>query len=55
MPNKILEKIVEPSKITVGSNFLLKIKTIRYLTYSELKTKTYEEVKNYTYAQMKGD
>ena len=26
MPNKIIEKIVEPSKIEVGSTFLLKIK-----------------------------
>lgn len=26
MPNKIIEKIVEPSKIIVGSNFLIKVK-----------------------------
>lgn len=26
MPNKIIEKIVEPSKIVVGSNFLIKVK-----------------------------
>lgn len=55
MANKIIEKIIEPSKVIVGSTFLLKVKAIRYLTYSELKQKTYNEIKAYTYAQLKGD
>lgn len=55
MPNKILETIVEPSKVVVGSTFLLKIKATRYLTYTELKQKTYNEIKAYTYAQLKGE
>ena len=57
MLSKIIEKIVEPSKITVGSTFLLKIKAIRYLTYEEIKTKpkTYEELMSYTYSKLKGE
>lgn len=55
MANKIIEKIIEPSKVIVGSTFLLKVKAIRYLTYSELKQKTYNEIKAYTYAQVKGE
>lgn len=55
MPNKILEAIVEPSKVVVGSTFLLKIKATRYLTYTELKTKTYNQNKTYTYAELKGE
>lgn len=54
--NKIIEKIVEPSKIEVGSVFLLKIKAIRYLTYKEIKeNKTYTELKEFTFGQVKGD
>lgn len=55
MANKIIEKIVEPTKITVGSTFLLKIKATRYLTYTEVKTKTYNQNKTYTYAELKGE
>lgn len=55
MATKIIEKITEPAKITVGSTFLLKIKAIRYLTYAEVKTKAYNEIKTYTYAELKGD
>ena len=55
MANKILEKIIEPSKIIVGSTFLLKVKAIRYLTYDELKEKTYSENKAYTYSELKGE
>lgn len=55
MPNKIIETIVEPSKVVVGSTFLLKIKATRYLTYAELKTKTYNQNKTYTYAELKGE
>lgn len=54
MANKIIEKILEPSKIYVGSTFLLKIKAIRYATYAELKTKTYNEVKSFTYKDLGG-
>lgn len=40
-----------------GSNFLLKIKAIRYATYQEIKEKqkTYNNMKTYTYKEMKGD
>lgn len=55
MPNKIIEKILEPSKIYVGSSFLLKIKATRYLTYDEVKTKTYNQVKDFTYSELKGE
>ncbi len=53
--SKILEKIIEPSKIEIGSNFLLKIKAIRYLIYREVKQKSYGEIKSFTYKEMKGD
>ena len=55
MANKIIEKILEPSKIYVGSNFLLKIKAIRYATYEEVKARTFNSIKSYTYKQLKGD
>lgn len=55
MANKIIEKILEPSKIYVGSNFLLKIKAIRYATYEEIKARTYNNIKSYTYKELKGD
>ena len=54
MLNKIIEVLTEPSEIYKGSNFLLKIKVIRYITYDEAKTKTYNEIKNYTYNELKG-
>ena len=38
-----------------GSNFLLKVKAIRYLTYNEVKTKTYNEIQEYTYSELKGE
>ena len=52
---KILEKIVEPSKIEVGSTFLLKIKAIRYMTYAELKKQKVSKVREYTVAELKGE
>lgn len=56
MSNKIIEKLVEPSKIITGSAFLLKIKAIRYLTYKEIKeNKTYNTLKSCTFGQLKGD
>lgn len=55
MPNKIIEILTEPSKIHVGSTFLLKVKAIRYLTYEEIKPKTYNNIKIFTYADLKGD
>ena len=55
MSNKIVEVITEPSKVEVGSTFLLKIKAIRYLTYQEVKTKTYNQIKTYTYNELKGE
>lgn len=54
--NKIVEKILEPNKIYVGSSFLLKIKAIRYLTYKEVKENfTYTTIQNYTYSELKGE
>lgn len=55
MANKIVEIIKEPSKIEIGSTFLLKIRAIRYLTYEEIKTKTYSKIKEYTYNELKGE
>lgn len=52
---KIIEKIVEPGKIFVGSTFKLKVKVINYLTYKELKTKTYDYYKNLSYKDLKGE
>jgi hypothetical protein len=52
--SKIQEIILEPTKITVGSTFKLKIKTINYLTYKEMKTKTYKYFKDYRYKNLKG-
>ena len=54
--SKIIEKIIEPSRIEVGSTFKLKIKAIRYATYQEIKNKlTYNSLNNYTYGQLKGE
>lgn len=54
--SKIIEKIVEPSRVEVGSTFKLKIKAIRYATYQELKNKlTYASLKKFNYNQLKGD
>lgn len=52
--SKIIEKIVEPSKINVGSTFKLKIKVIRYMTCKEMKTITCKDAKQYTCGQVKG-
>ena len=53
---KIIEKIIEPSHIEVGSTFLLKIKAIRYATYQELKNRLdYTTIQQYTYSQLKGE
>lgn len=53
--SKITEIILEPSKIYVGSIFKLKIKTIRYATYNELKEKNYNNIKAFKYKELKGD
>ncbi len=52
--NKIVEVILEPSKIEVGSMFKIKIKAIRYATYNELKNKTYNYIKKFKYRDLKG-
>ena len=56
MANKIIETIIEPSKVVVSSIFKIKIKAIRYTTYKELKEKqkTYSNIKSYTYKDLKG-
>ena len=53
--NKITEKIIEPSRIEVGSTFKLKIKDIRYMSYAELKERTISKIKQYTIADLKGE
>lgn len=54
--HKIIEKILEPSRIEVGSNFKLKIKAIRYATYNELKGRlNYTNIQNYEYKNLKGE
>ena len=54
--SKIIEKIIEPSRIEVGSIFKLKIKAIRYATYKELKDGfTYTTIQDYTYSELKGE
>ena len=54
--SKIIEKIIEPFRIEIGSIFLLKIKVIRHATYEELQNKTYQYVKDtFTYENLKGD
>lgn len=55
MANKIIEKILEPSRIETGSSFLLKIKAIRYATYEELKAMNYTQTENYKYSELKGE
>lgn len=53
---KIIDKVVEPSRIEVGSTFKLKIKAIRYATYEELKIRTCLYVKDaFTYGELKGE
>ncbi len=52
--SKITEKILEPNKIYVGSNFMLKIKAIRYLICREAKTKTCLEMKKFTCGEVRG-
>lgn len=51
---KIQEVILEPNKIKVDSIFRIKVKTINYLTYKEVKSKNYEYFKNYKYKDMRG-
>lgn len=53
--SKILEKIIEPSKIYVGSIFKLKIKVDPSITYTNLLQRTYNNLETFTYKQVKGD
>lgn len=43
MANKIIEKIIEPSKVEVGSNFLLKIK-VQFIPSCQLITETSDNI-----------
>lgn len=53
---KIIEKILEPTRIEVGSIFKIKIKAIRYASYNELKNNlNYLNTQKYQYNQLKGD
>ena len=56
MSTKIIEKIIEPSRVEIGSIFKLKIKAIRYATYQEMKNRlNYTTTENYTYNDLKGE
>ena len=56
MSNKIINVLVEPSKVYQGSTFLLKIKAKRYASYDNIKNKlTYTTLEDYTYNQLKGE
>ena len=52
---KIIDKVLEPSKILVGSKFVLKIKTEKYLTFNELENYTFNELENYTFNELEGE
>lgn len=52
---KIIEKVVEPERVIVGSTFKLKVKVVRYLTYSEVKKLTVQKLKDFTIGQLKGE
>lgn len=52
---KIVETIVEPNKIEVGTKFKLKVKVIEYLTYSEIKNLSTLQLKKYSTKQLKGE
>lgn len=43
MANKIIEKIIEPTKVEVGSNFLLKIK-VQFIPSCQLITETSDNI-----------
>lgn len=53
--SKIIEKIVEPTKIQIGSIFKLKVKAIRYLKYKEMKTQNYTYFISIKYRDLKGE
>lgn len=56
MSTKIIEKIIEPARVEIGSIFKIKVKAIRYATYNELKNRLdYTTIQDYSYSQMKGD
>lgn len=53
---KIIEKILEPARIDVGSTFKIKVKAIRYATYDEVKNRLdYTTTQNYKYSDLKGE
>lgn len=54
MATKIVEQIVEPSKIISGSIFKIKIRAIRYMTYEELSKLKVSALKTYTVSELKG-
>lgn len=43
MPSKIIEKIIEPSKIEVGSTFLIKVK-VQFIPSCQLITETSDNI-----------
>lgn len=55
MPNKIVEIITEPDKITVGSVFKLKVKAVRHIICNEAKTKTCSDMKKFMCKEVNGE
>lgn len=54
--SKIKEIIVEPQPLYVNSNFKIKIKVERGVTFEELKNRmTFEDLKEYSFNELKGD
>lgn len=54
--SKIKEIIVEPQPLYVNSNFKIKIKVQRGMTFKELKDEiTFNELKEYSFNELKGD
>lgn len=54
--SKIIEKVIEPSRIEVGSIFKIKVKAIRYATYREVKNRLdYTSIQDYEYKTLKGE
>lgn len=53
--NKIVQIITEPSIVRTGSDFKLKIKAVRYITYGELKKEKVVKVKQYKIKELKGE
>ena len=52
---RIIDKVLEPSKIFTGSKFVLKVKVEKHLTFNELENYTFNELENYTFNELEGE